>query len=264
MRVFLGNCRRGRSPWRPGNFPAHAGALSAWFLLWHLTAALVMVLFPLPVGAQQAPSPKPCSAYSDSFDTYQPNLWQEVLLYSKAQGTVSVENGWLSLKTPKDEACEIQVYSLFCFDGDFDIQADYDFSDPPGLPSCRFNVGLVVQTSADEISYKCYLAAAQKEDFFFRGRLDAFGEKNLERYKGEVAPAKGVIRIVREAGQISFLTLEGDRWRTLYTFKKPCREKLRVRFKAQTSGDDDGLLPCPVTVRFDNFKVNACDRIVEE
>jgi hypothetical protein len=177
---------------------------------------------------------------------------------------VSVENGRLTLKAPKDEPCEIQVYSLFCFEGDFDLQAEYDFSDPTGLPLCRFNVGLVMQTPGDEMSYKCYLAAAQKEDLFFRGRLDAFGEKNLEKYKGDAAPETGIIRIVRKAGQISFLTFETDRWRTLYTFIKPCREKLRVRFKAQTSGDDDGMLPCPVTVKFDNFKVNSCDRITEE
>lgn len=225
---------------------------------------LGIILLPFLAHAQQAPPQKPCSAYEDSFDTYHPHLWQEVLLYSKARGGVSAENGWLTLKTPKDEPCEIQVYSLFCFEGDFDIQAEYDFSDPAGLPLCRFNVGLVLQTPGDEVSYKCYIAAAQKEDFFFRGRLDAFGEKNLERYKGEAAPETGIIRIIRKEGHLSFLTFASGRWQTLYTFNKPCHEKLRVRFKAQTSGDDEGLLPCPITVKFDNFKVNACDRIVEE
>jgi hypothetical protein len=215
-------------------------------------------------AAEQQTSQNPCSAYSDHFDIYNPERWQEVLLYSKARGAVAVEKGWLTLSTPKDEPCEIQVYSLFCFEGDFDIQADYDFSTSTGLPSCRFNTGLVMQTLDDEKSFKFYLAAAQKEAFFFRGRLDASGENNLEKFKGDEAPQKGVIRIVRKAGQVSFLTLQAGTWHTLHTFIERCDEKLRVRFKLQTSGDEEGMLPCPVTVKFDNFRVNACEKIIEE
>ena len=233
-------------------------------VLWIVAAALGAGSFASPASAQQEQSLKPCAEYSDRFDTYNTERWQDVLLYSKARGSVRVENGRLTLKTPKDEPCEVQVYSLFSFEGDFDIQANYDFSDPRELPLCRFNIGLVMQTLGDERSYKCYIAAAQKEQFFFRGRLDAFGDKNLEKYKGDSAPETGVIRIVRKAGQISFLTLEDGKWRTLYTFGEPCHEKLRVRFKAQTSGDDERLQPCPVTVKFGNFTVSSCDRIVQE
>ena len=238
--------------------------LTRTFLLVILPATLGLAFFPLPATPQQMSSQKPCSAYSDPFDTYNTERWHEVLLYSKAWGAVTVENGSLILKTPKHEPCEIQVYSLFSFAGDFDLQAGYDFSNLEGLPLCRFNIGLVVQTLGDEKSYKCYLAAAEKEDLFFRGRLDAYGEKNLEKYKGEVAHETGVIRIVRKAGKISFLTLDADLWRVLYTFKEPCHERLRVRFKAQTSGDDEGMQPCPLKVKFDHFTVNSCDWIVEE
>jgi hypothetical protein len=229
-----------------------------------LPAILGLAFFPSLAAPQQIPSQKLCSAYSDRFDTFNTERWHEVLLYSKVWGAVTVENGRLILRTPKNDPCEIQVYSQFSFEGDFDIQADYDFSDPAGLPLCRFNIGLVVQTLGDEKSYKCYLAAAQKEDLFFRGRLDVMGEKNLEKYKGDAAPETGVIRIVRKAGSITFLTLETDHWQPLYTFKEPCHERLRVRFKAQTSSDDEGLQPCPVTVKYGNFIVNSCDRIIEE
>lgn len=233
-------------------------------MLGSLAATLSILLSLSPPLAQQDLLRKPCETYSDPFETYNPERWQEVLLFSRAKGAVAVENGRLTIRTPQEEPCEIQVYSLFCFEGDFDLQVEYDFSDPKGVPPCRFNTGLVMQTLGDEYSYKCYLAAAQREDFFFRARLDAFGEKNLEKYKGLEAREAGVIRMVRKAGEISFLTLDGGGWRTVYTFRKPCHEKLRVRFKAQTSGDDEGLQPCPVTVKFDNFTVNSCDRIVEE
>jgi hypothetical protein len=222
-----------------------------------------MLIAPLAFAQQFSPQ-QSCGRYSDSFDTYNPERWQEVLFYSKARGEVAVEDGRLTLTTPKDEPCEIQVYSLFCMVGDFDIQAEYDFSSPPQLPSCRFNAGLVVQTPGDEKSYKCYVAAAQKEDFLFRARLDASGDSNLEKHKGEAAPQTGFIRIVRKGGQVSFLASEAGKWRTVYTFKEQTSEKLRVRFKLQSSGDEEGMQPCPVTVKFDNFKVNACDGIVEE
>jgi hypothetical protein len=234
------------------------------FILWIAAVALNFILVPSLAPAQQPSPPKPCADYSDPFDTLNPERWQEVLFYSKARGGVAVEDGRLTLTTPKDELCEIQVYSLFCLVGDFDIQTEYDFTFPPQSPLCRFNAGLVVQTLGDERSYKCYIAAAQKEDFFFRGRLDASGDHNLEKFKGNAAPHTGFIRIVRKGGQLSFLALEAGKWRTVYNFKEPSNEKLRVRFKLQTSGEEEGMQPCPVTVKFDNFKVNACDGIVEE
>ena len=232
--------------------------------LWLILAALGIGFFASFAPAEQGPGQKGCSEYSDPFAAFNLDRWQEVLLYSKAQGTVSAANGWLSISTPEDEPCEIQVYSLFCFDGDFDIQADYDLAGSKELPLCRFNAGLVMQTLGDERSYKCYIAAAQKEDFLFRARQDVFGEKNLEQYKGKPAPKAGVIRIIRKAGQLSFLTREAGEWRTLYTFAQSCQEKLRVRFKLQTSEDEEGMQACPVTVKFANFKVNSCDKIVEE
>lgn len=236
-----------------------------WILfLGMLAASLSIVLFPAFASTQLPSQQKPCSEYSDPFDTYNPERWSEVLFLSMARGAISVDNGWLTLTTPKDQPCEIQLYSLFSLSGDFDIQTQYDFSSPPQLPLCRFNAGLVIQTLGDEKSYKCYIAAALKEDFFFRARLDASGEKNLEKYKGRIAPQEGFIRVVRKGGQISFLTLEAGEWRVIHAFSEPCNEKMRVRFKLQTSGEDESMQPCPVTVRFDNFKVNSCDRIVEE
>jgi|GEM_PF-2330663 len=232
---------------------------------WSLVAVAAVLVLSYPhTSWGQQPNPNPCLEYSDRFATYNPERWQEVLLYSKARGRVSAEDGWLNIRTPKDEPCEIQVYSLFCFDGDFDLQADYDLSSSEGLPLCRFNTGLVMQTLGDERSYKCYLSAVQREDFRFRARLDVSGEKNLEKFKGRPAPARGAIRIMRKAGLLSFLTHEEGEWRTVYTFLEPCEEKLRVRFKLQTSEDEEGMQACPVTVKYGKFQVNSCDKIVDE
>jgi len=107
----------------------------------HDAVAAALILSNPHASWGQQPNPTPCLEYSDRFATYNPERWQEVLLYSKARGRVSAEDGWLNIRTPKDEPCEIQVYSLFCFDGDFDLQADYDLSSSESLPLCRFNTG---------------------------------------------------------------------------------------------------------------------------
>jgi len=69
---------------------------------------------------------------------------------------------------------------------------------------------------------------------------------------------------MRKAGLLSFLTHEEGEWRTVYTFLEPCEEKLRVRFKLQTSEDEEGMQACPVTVKYGKFQVNSCDKIVDE
>lgn len=255
--------KRWRSQSRNPGSPATGAALRATPFL-GMTILSVALLCPWMSCNAAQPLSKPCSGYSDSFDSYHPDRWQEVLLYSKAQGTVGVQRGKLVLETPKDEPCEIQVYSLFSLDGDFDVQASYAFAESVDLPACRFNAGFVLQTLGDEKSFKCYVAAAQKGTLFYRARADAQGERNLEIFKGAPAPQSGLIRVVRKEGTLSFLALGAEGWRTLYTFTETCDERLRFRFKLQTSGDEEGLEPCPVVVEFDEFTVNSCQRIVEE
>ena len=149
-----------------------------------------------PTFAEQAKQENECGKYSDAFDTYNIDRWQEVLLYSKAQGTVTVENGQLILNTPRNEPIEIQVYSLFTFSGDFDLQTDFDLSGIDPQEHCRFNAGVVMQTLGDEKSYKCYVAHVPRKGLFFRSRLDRFGEQNLEKQKLHPASQRGTIRVV--------------------------------------------------------------------
>jgi hypothetical protein len=216
-----------------------------------------------PTFAAQTSQATGCEKYSDAFDTYNIERWQEVLLYSRAQGTVTVENGQLILNTPKNEPIEIQVYSLFTFSGDFDIQTDFDLSSIEPVKHCRFNGGVVLQTLGDERSYKCYVAHTPRKGLFFRSRLDRFGEQNLEKQKLHPASQRGTIRVVRKEGQITFLALESQQWRPVYVFEELCKEKLRMRFKLQT-GADEIREPCPTIMKFDNFTVNSCDTILEE
>jgi hypothetical protein len=205
-----------------------------------------------------------CSEYSDPFDTFNPERWQEVLLFSKARTTVRVADGYLRLETSPDDPCEAQVYSLFTFQGNFDIRADYEVVGGDDLKACRFNAGLVLQTPGDETSYKFYIASSGKDHFLFRARRDQFGEKNQETYKAVGGSPKGCMRVKREGARITFLAKEGDDWRQVYTFEGPCEERLRLRFKLQTSDQEEGGKLCAVVVKFDNFTVLSCEAILNE
>jgi len=211
----------------------------------------------------------PCDKYSDTFETFNLDHWKDILLLSRSKGIVKVENGYLMLQASEKGPCEIQVYSLFTFENNFDIQVDYDISNLNKHKECRFNTGIVLQTMQDEISYKCYVAKGAKTSLIFRSRIDRFGEKNIEKHKTKAFDKKGTIRIVRNKGQIKFLILNNKRlknkqWNTIYKFKALCREKLRLRIKLQT-GEDKGLKNiCPLTIKYDNFKVNSCYKIIEE
>ena len=231
-----------------------------------LLRVLLTLLVLSVLQSQETLGRPPCNKYSDSFDFYDVDRWHEVLLYSKEHGRVTVENGQLVLKAPGRKPIEVQLYSLFMFEGDFDIKVDYDLSKQIKIRGCRFNTGIVLQSSGDEINYKFYIATRPPKNLFFRFRLDRFGEQNIEKHKGREAPLKGQIRVIRKAGQISFWAMnEKGSWEKMLTFKQLCEDKLRLRFKLQTSNttakDGDA---CRARVQFDNFVVNSCDQIIAQ
>ena len=159
---------------------------------------------------------------------------------------------------------EIQVYSLFTFSGDFDIQTDYILMEEEPWKYCRAKFGLVLQTLGDEKSYKFYVATKPGKELFFRSRLDHQGEDNQEMQKGAEALMQGTLRAVRTGGSITLFALAKGIWEEVYTFQSPCSDKLRIRFKLQTDANKDENRTCAFGVQFDNFKVNSCDRIIEE
>lgn len=205
-----------------------------------------------------------CDAYSDSFDYLDISRWQEVLLYSDVQGEVGVENGKVVLRAHPEDPSEIQVYSLFTLEGDFDVQIQYKAIHKGRKGSCRFNAGLILQTPGDEISYKCYISKRPNKPLAYTGRVDKFGEDNQERQKGGKAPDSNRIRVVRRNGKITFYSFSEEGWRTQAAFQEPCTENLLIRLKLQTSGDDETTGGCPAIVGFDNFLVNSCTSIVAE
>ncbi|MFP4308756.1 MAG: hypothetical protein ACLFRG_16285 [Desulfococcaceae bacterium] len=225
-----------------------------------LLTGLIGIALPPAVAAQ---TPVPCDSVNDPFHRLHPDRWDEVLLLSPLPGSVRAENGRLLLETTDHDPHEIQVYSLFTLSGDFDIQVDYNVpAENPSLTPCRFNGGLVVQTVDDRLGYKAYVSSKPDRRLLFRGRLDRFGEDNLEKYQIRPAPDTGVLRLTRRDGRIVFRAWVDGEWDVVYPFRERCREELRVRFKLQTGGKTETPQACPVTLALDNFKVNHCGKLV--
>jgi hypothetical protein len=235
-------------------------------LISSFTIGLILIIFALFLtGNVRATSQQiHCNSYSDNFDSFNPDRWQEVLLYSVTQGTVRVDKGQLVLNAPENQPTEIQLYSLFTFEGDFDIQAEFEIEYPDDMASCRLNAGLVMQTLDDKTRYKCYVSKTPGNRLLFRGRLDLYDNETLEKDKMRPAVPKGAIRIVRKKGRITYLTLLNSQWVEVHSFNKPNTEKLRLRFKLQTFIHGSNKMTCPATVKFDNFKVNVCHNIIVE
>lgn len=229
--------------------------------------AVLIVIFQLvcslPAGLA-ADTPFDCSTYSDQFDYLDISRWQEVLLYSDVHGEIGVESGRIVLRAHQQAPSEIQVYSLFTLEGDFDIQIDYKVIHKGRKDLCRFNTGMIFQTLGDELSYKCYISKRPNKKLVYTGRVDKFGEDNQERRKGGKAPDKNRIRVVRKSGNITFYSFSDEGWQVQTAFEEPCTENLRIRLKLQTTGDDETTGGCPAIVGFDNFRVNTCTSIIDE
>jgi len=235
-------------------------------LMRYVVFPAVLTLSAIVYGAP-AWAEKPCENYSDDFTTFDTRKWYDTTLYAESPGSVSIQNGQLELKAPRtDKSVEIQVYGLFTFDGDFDVQTDYAVEYSLEGAECRFNAGVVLQTLGDEISYKFYISKAPRKDgapLFHRFRVDEKGERNIVLLKSETADDQGTLRIVRERDRIVLYRLSGQNWENLFETRLFSGDKLRLRFKLQTEHEASAQT-CPAAVRFDNFRVNSCHLVLDE
>lgn len=231
--------------------------------IWTLIAAIAMCTGTIPAFAQE--ETLPCGAFDDAFDRLDPARWAEVLLLSPSPGTVRSDGGRLLLEADDDKPHEIQVYSMFTLSGDFDVQVEYRVpAEDTTLAPCRFNGGIVVQTQDDRLSYKAYISSKPDRRLLFRTRLDRFGEANLEKFQTRPAPESGILRLTRRAGRVTFRAWVDGVWQVIYPFRERCTEKMRVRFKLQTGGEEGMGQACPVTLALDNFRVNRCGAATRE
>jgi hypothetical protein len=206
-----------------------------------------------------------CAAYSDTFEFMDPDKWADILLLSESPGIVSIKDGRLVLEAPDPVPCETQVYALFTFENDFDLQADYEFFITSPGDNCSLNAGIVMQTLMDEKSYKVYASLSPGKPLYFKARADQEGENKIEDFKGDSIDDKGSLRVVKKDNVLSAYHGTDNQWQLMYRFSTPSDEKLRLRFKLQTyPGTQTGESACPAQMAFDNFTINSCTRIIAE
>lgn len=237
----------------------------SWVRVAVLLSALCLFLAPIWLHAEQETRMTDCKKYSDSFDKLNRDHWYPALSYSEPPGKAFCEKGALILQTPSDEPCEIQVYSLFTLDGDFDISTGYEILAGSEGDNCRLNAGLVLTAEGDEdLSYKALVGITPPKKPVYRARLDRQGLETMEskKFKEFAAPVQGRLRVVRKAGKITFLAEQDGKDKTVFEFETPCDRKLRVRFKLTTGSGRNMQDACMSVVSFSDFTLDSCQGVV--
>ncbi|MEW5734131.1 MAG: hypothetical protein AB1921_04705 [Thermodesulfobacteriota bacterium] len=236
----------------------------SWVRVAILLAALCIFAAPYWLHADQDMQKTDCAKYSDDFDKLDRDRWYPALGYSEHHGKAFCDKGGLILQTPSDEPCEIQVYSLFTLEGDFDISVGYEILAGTEGPSCRMNTGLVLTADGNEdISYKALVGVTPPGKTVYRARLDRLGIQMVEKkkFKEFPAPAAGRIRVVRKDGRITYFATEDGKEQTVYEFEQPCDSKLRVRIKLTTGSSEAMQDACISAVSFSDFTVASCQGV---
>ena len=216
--------------------------------------------------------------YNDSFDEIREDLWDRAgLLHKQEQiqnfklADMRFERGKLVIRTKTGGFSKGGLGTKYSFRGDFDIQLDcrtHFLSSAPGMDQL-LNI-LVVDTSGmlgrpDIIFINLRIGELMHQGWLesgaiINGRWNKGGSKLMENFDG-------TLRIVRKGNQFSTLYKNkgASAWRNLHTFSATDNDMLfgfQVRnfFNKRTSIQATQS----ISAEFDNFKINAAQKIIEE
>ena len=212
------------------------------------------------------------SYYCDSFNKLRNDIWEESeLTYYGPQFThmpdISIEDGRLRIETKTGGFSKGGLRSRYSLRGDFDIQVGCHMDFLEKTPDMDQALLFVVKGRYKEVY--TFIGLSKRADR--NSRIFTFYRekgKPMSPFKWQgVGNFHGTMRVVRIGNKISTLfQKEGEsEWEKLGTFKGMTGEVVigfgvnnfhtkRATIKAESS----------VTARFDNFKINAAQEIIEE
>ena len=216
--------------------------------------------------------------YNDSFDKLREDLWEKAgFTYSRAQVThfkaadLTIENGVFRIETKTGGFSKGGLVSKYKLRGDFDVQVDCHIDFLVGKHDMDQVLGLgVVETSKTTGEMRVINIGLIK-----RGESDSSIINSNYREKGKFKPGNshrtgdfyGTLRFVRIGHKISTLYKKrGERqWKKLNTFPSTRNDAIVgfgltnfiVKRKSITAESS-------ITAKFDNFKINAAQEIIEE
>jgi len=216
--------------------------------------------------------------YNDSFDKLREDLWDKAgYMHSEPvranfrQANMVIDDGKLRIDTQTGSFSKGGLSSRYVIRGDFDIQIDCHIDFLNGLQDMDQVVLFVVLDRGSEIeeidSVVVGLAKRGNRDSnsVFSGRTKK-GKYHLGNYHW-VGDFHGTLRMVRIGSHITTLyRLQGEtEWRKVSTFRStPNNVQVGIKFQNYTMDRTSIIAGSTVTARFDNFKINAAQEIIEE
>lgn len=218
--------------------------------------------------------------YNDSFDRFREDIWEKAALtWGREQlanytlADISVERGELTIKTKTGGFSQGGLGSKYFLRGNFDIQLDCHINFLKGKQDIDQYLFLFVRGKkgdGKEERSVTYIGVVKKAG---HGKGVVFSR---QRIKGERFPASkgprigkfhGSLRIVRIGSKMSAqYRMKGEElWRELSNFFFPS-DDVRLGFSLQNFISKRTFVTASSSViaRFDNFKINAAQEIIEE
>ena len=216
--------------------------------------------------------------YNDSFDTFRDDLWEKSAwaFEEKAKenfkyADVTIEEGQIKIQTKVGSFSKGALGARYSLKGDFDIQIDCHVDFLKEITDMDQQVGFsVVRRGKDKKDIQFITLLVRKNAdtgdrvidvvIFERGRFKLAGRHYTENFHG-------ALRMVRAGKKLSArYKKEGQpEWKTICTLSFTDREVffgfLVQNFK-QMSTTIKAL--APFTARFDNFRINGAQGIIEE
>jgi hypothetical protein len=218
-----------------------------------------------PAPASGAPAPKTdCARHSDSFDIFQPEKWDIPLRFTRDQGAVVCQNGYLALVAPSDTHVDIETASRFFFTGDFDVECEIETADTKNMDRCQFFGGIALRPAGGAVSYEAHVTYSPRERLSYRAWWERAGTAEHENVKGAGARFLGGLRFTREGGKIACYSKNGTAWDKIAVFKEECPDPLSVVFLFKSGGRRANPHACAGFLRVHDFKVGFCQGAVEK
>lgn len=214
--------------------------------------------------------------YNDSFDKLRTDLWDKAgLVFSYRQlsnlqaADMDFENGQLVVKTKTGSFSKGGLVSTFKLRGDYDVQIDLhlDFMEDVSDMDQIIGFGALEKGSAGMATNHFYGITLVKIDGKQGGIFTVY--RSEKKKHGEtwhpIDGFNGSFRIVRIGNKVSTLYRQGDGyWHRTHVYPSVGKDTL-IGFSVQNFSISRKSIQADeqVTGRFDSFKINAAQEIIE-
>ncbi|MBW1944962.1 MAG: hypothetical protein JRJ51_19320 [Deltaproteobacteria bacterium] len=224
--------------------------------------------------------PDELADYNDSFDSFREDLWDKAawvpLEKQKANlktAEISIEDGQLKMQTKTGAFSKIFVGSKFLLKGDFDIQVDCQVDFLEDISEMDQITGFfILKKGKDFKDIKIFQIRAVKTSA--RWEQDGIiqtatlkGGKWRSRARHNTENFHGTFRVTRKGKKCTtFYKKEGRvEWKEMVTESFTDEEVMAGFFATNFRSQATRIKAIrPFTARFDNFRINAVQGIIEE